>query len=89
MAGRMQYLAEERGWRGQEQAGFRRRRCTEDQVLRLSQDISDGFQRSPSQRTVLALLDYSKAYDRVWREELLDVLMDCLLPVRCVGDGVP
>ncbi|MEL7521032.1 MAG: reverse transcriptase family protein, partial [Cyanobacteria bacterium J06553_1] len=84
VAGRMQHLAEERGWWGQEQAGFRRRRCTEDQVLRLSQDISDGFQRSPSQRTVLALLDYSKAYDRVWREELLDVLMDCGLPRRFV-----
>ena len=85
IAGRLQHLAEERGWWAQEQAGFRRRRCTEDQVLRLAQDVSDGFQQSPSQRTVLALLDYSKAYDRVWREVLLEELMDAGLPRRYVG----
>ena len=82
IACRLQHLAEERGWWAQEQAGFRKGRCTEDQVLRLSQDVSDGFQRSPSQRTVLALLDYSRAYDRVWREKLLDGLMDAGLPRR-------
>ena len=41
IAARLRHLAEERGWWAEEQAGFRRRRCTEDQVLRLSQDISD------------------------------------------------
>ena len=85
IAGRLQHLAEERGWWAEEQTGFRKRRCTEDQVLRLSQDISDGFQRAPSQRTVLALLDYSRAFDRVWREELLEKLMQVGLPRRFVA----
>jgi ribonuclease HI len=53
------------------QAGFRARRSTEDQVLRLAQEVSDGFQQKPMKRTVLALLDFSKAYDTVWRVGLL------------------
>jgi hypothetical protein len=45
-------------------------------VIRLSQAISDGFQakKSPN-RTVLALLDFSKAYDKVWRVDLLAILL--------------
>ena len=82
IAARIQHLAEERGWWAEEQAGFRRRRCCEDQVLRLSQSISDGFQSVPSQRTALALLGYSKAYDKVWREALLDKLISIGLPRR-------
>ena len=55
------------------QGGFSR--GTEDQVLRLTQSISDGFQAKPALRTILALLDFSKAYDRVWREDLLNTLL--------------
>ena len=47
------------------QAGFRKRRCTTDQCLRLSQFVSDGFQSTNKERTVLMLFDYSKAYDTV------------------------
>ena len=36
-----------------EQAGFRKRRSTEEQLIRLSQSFSNGF--------------HSKAYDKVWR----------------------
>ena len=32
--------------------------------------ISDGFQRVPMQRTVMALIDFSKAYDKVRRNAL-------------------
>jgi hypothetical protein len=53
------------------QAGFRKGRSTADQCLRMSQHISDGFQRKPAQRTLLTLFDYSKAYDTVWRTGLL------------------
>ena len=84
VATRLRHLAESQGWWCQEQAGFRRLRCTEDQVLRLTQSISDGFQRRPSQRTVLALLDFSKAYDTVWREELLGDLVDVGVPRRLI-----
>ena len=38
---------------------------------RLSQSISDGFQQSPMQCTVVALIDYSRAYDKVRRDALL------------------
>ena len=81
---RLQHLAEARGWWCSEQAGFRKRRSCEDQVIRLAQSISDGFQARPSNRTVLALLDYSKAYDTVWRDGLLGALMDSGVPGRFV-----
>ena len=51
----------------QKQAGFRQRRGTEDQLMHLSQKISDGFQPKPMKRTLCArLIDYSRAYDTVW-----------------------
>ena len=37
--------------------------------------MSDGFQAKPALRTILALLDFSKAYDRVWNEDLLNTLL--------------
>ena len=65
------------------QAGFRKRRCTTDQCLRLSQFVSDGFQSTNKERTVLILFDYSKAYDTVWRTGLLQKMLD--IGVRCVS----
>lgn len=76
VANRVRYLAESCHWFSDYQAGFRQTRSTEDQVLRLVQSISDGFQQRPkAERTVLSLLDFSKAYDRVWREDLFDTLL--------------
>jgi hypothetical protein len=71
VASRLAHLAEKQQWWCEDQAGFRKLRSCEDQVLRITQTISDGFQERPSKRGVLVLLDYSKAYDTVWREELL------------------
>ncbi len=42
--------------------------------------ISDGFQATKPKKTVLELLDYSKAFDRVWREDLL---------IRAIDKGLP
>ena len=84
VAGRLAYLAEKEQWWCEDQAGFRRLRSCEDQVLRISQTISDGFQEKPSQRGVLVLLDYSKAYDTVWREELLLGMINKGVPARMV-----
>ena len=54
------------------QAGFRPGRSTVDQVLLLSQSISDGFHHArPSERTVLATVDFAKAFDSVWHSALL------------------
>ena len=49
------------------QAGFRPGRSTLDQILYLSQSISDGFNKPrPGSRTILSNIDFSKAFDSVW-----------------------
>ena len=46
------------------QAGFRPGRSTLDQILYLSQSISDGFNKPrPGSRTILSTIDFSKAFD--------------------------
>ena len=66
------------------QAGFRKRRCTTDQCLRLSQFVSDGFQSTNKERTVLMLFDYSKACDSVCRTGLFQKMLDIGDPLRFV-----
>ncbi len=78
---RIYYLAEIRNWLCSEQAGSRKNRSCEDQFLRLTQSISDGYQATKPQKTVLTLLEYSKAFDRVWREDLLIRIIDKGLPI--------
>ena len=75
VANRLAILAESSGWWSPDQAGFRSMRSCEDQVLRMSQSISNGFQTRPASRTVLALLDFSKAFDTVWRDRLYEILL--------------
>ena len=76
VANRLRHAAESLGLWTSDQAGFRAQRSTLDQVLRLSQSVDDGFQKAkPADRTVLALLDFSRAYVRVWRADLLDCLL--------------
>ena len=53
------------------QAGFRKRRNTTDQCLRLSQFISDVFVQNQCRRTIATFFDFSLAYDRVWGTGLL------------------
>jgi hypothetical protein len=85
VAKRHQHLVESRGMLNSDQSGFRPQRSTEDQVIRLTQAISDGFQakKSPN-RTVLALLDFSKAYNKVWRADLLATMLRKGVPVHYV-----
>ena len=66
------------------QAGFRKRRCTTDQCLRLSQFVSDGFQSTNKERTVLMLFDYSKACNTVWRTGLHQKMLDIGVSLRFV-----
>ena len=75
-------MAERGGWFSKLQAGFRKGRGVEDQILRITQRISDGFHKS--ERSILTLLDFSKAYDTVWRERLLSSLIDRGVPGRYV-----
>jgi hypothetical protein len=82
---RLQHLAESRGMLNPDQSGFCPQRSTEDQVVRLSQAISDGFQaKKPVNRTVLAPLDFSKAYDKVWQADFLAMMLKKGVLVRYV-----
>ena len=51
------------------QAGFRRGRQTIDQLIRLTQNVADGFQ--DGEHTAAVFVDLQQAYDCVWRQGLL------------------
>ena len=80
IAARISYLAETNNWFSDNQAGFRRGRSCEDQVIRMSQSVSDGFQKKTPERTVMALLGFSRAYDRVCRQDLLLSMLEKGVP---------
>ena len=67
---RLQHWLESAGKLNRNQAGFRRGHSTLDQLVRVTQTIFDGFESAKPQRAVLVLLDYARAYDRVWRDAL-------------------
>ena len=81
---RMFNLAETKGWLNPQQAGFRKGRACEDQIARIIQSIEDGFQQKKMERTVLVLLDFSKAYDTVWREKLITSMKDKGVPMSFI-----
>jgi len=63
------------------QAGFRPGRSTADQVLFLFQSIWDDFQKKrPPDRTVLATIDFSKAFVSIWHSALFHKLLVLGLP---------
>ena len=63
------------------QAGFRPGRSTLDQILYLSQSISDGFNKPmPGSPTILSTIDFSKAFDSVWHPVLFHKLISACLP---------
>ena len=63
------------------QAGFRPGRSTLDQILYLSQSISDGFNKPRlGSRTILSTIDFSKAFDSVWHLALFHKLISTGLP---------
>ena len=84
VANRLYHLAETNGWIHPSQAGFRKGRSCEDQITRSVQRISDGFNSKPFQRSVMVLLDFSKAYDTVWRERLLLTMADKGVPMPLI-----
>ena len=81
---RLYYLAETKGWLSHNQAGFRKGRSCEDQILKLIHHASDGFQAKKPMRTVMALLDYSKAYDTVWKERLYLNMVKKGVPIQMI-----
>ncbi|KAF2348719.1 Reverse transcriptase domain [Trinorchestia longiramus] len=69
---RIKYVVEEQGVMGEKQNNFRRDRCGEDNLFVLSEIIER--KRKEKKKMYLAFLDIEKAYDRVDRRRLLDVL---------------
>ena len=69
------------------QAGFRPGQSTLDQILYLSQSISDGFNKPrPGSRTILSNIDFSKAFDCIWHTTHFHKLISAgLLPCLFVG----
>ena len=67
---RLQHWLETDGKLNRNQAGFRRGHSTMDQVGRITQQIFDAFEQKKPHRAVLVLLDFARAYDRVWRAAL-------------------
>ena len=58
------------------QAGYRPGRPTLNQILLLSLFISDGFSKSmPRSPTILATIDFSKAFESVWHAALFHKLI--------------
>ena len=51
------------------QTGYRSHRSTEDQLMLISQEIENAFQKK--ERVVSVFFDLSKAFDKVWKEGLL------------------
>ena len=68
------------------QAGFRPGWSTLDQILYLSQFISDGFNKPrPGSWTILSTIDFSKALDSVWHPTLFHKLISAGLPACFAG----
>ena len=57
-----------------EQEGFRKFRGTQDALLRLTQDIHNGFNKN--EHTAALFIDIEKAYDSVWRDGLMRKLKE-------------
>ena len=84
IADRLYYITESSNMLSNLQAGFRSHRSCEDQILKITQLIEDGFQRKKCERSVLALLDYSKAFDQVWRQKLLLSMHQKNIPMKFI-----
>ena len=67
------------------QAGFRRNRCTGDQVLKLVQETSDEMHARKGNFSIVTFFDFSKAYDKVWRVGLLHKMIEKGIPYRFVS----
>jgi hypothetical protein len=83
VADRLSYYLESNNLLAPCQAGFRRGRSTEEQIARVCQDIFDGLESKNHERSVLCLLDFSRAYDKVWKDGLY-VKMDRLGVPPCM-----
>ena len=74
ISNKVRWMLESAGWLSVYQAGFRKGRGVNDQLVRLSQAVWDGlFQKR--EKTCLVLYDFEHALDRVWHDGLLSKLL--------------
>ena len=85
VADRLSHILETRGGFNSNQAGFRRNRCTGDQVLKLVQAATDEMQAKKGNFTIVTFFDFSKAYDKVWRVGLLHKMIEKGIPYQFVN----
>ena len=52
----------------EEQAGFRHGRCTAHQVVKLTNDMKERFEKG--NKAGVVLVDFTAAYDTVWHQDL-------------------
>ena len=72
---RIRYVLETGGFFSMFQAGFLEGHNVEEQLVRLSQEVWVSFQARD--RNVMVLFDLCRAYDKVWRDDLLWKLSGC------------
>ena len=81
---RLNWLIDSKEIMNPNQAGFQKHKSTEDQLVRIQQEILDGFNNRPkAKRTLMVLIDFSRAFDTVWRKGLLLKLLDYKIP-KCM-----
>ncbi|UYV72212.1 hypothetical protein LAZ67_9002198 [Cordylochernes scorpioides] len=53
------------------QRAFKKYKTTEDSIFYFVQQIQDTFHHKPTKSTIIAFIDLSQAFDRVWKEKLI------------------
>jgi ribonuclease HI len=87
LGNRLRWTLENAGCLSVFQAGFRKGKGVNDQLVRLSQAVWDGYQRR--EKTCLVLYDFERAFDRVWHDGMLMKLVNagvCRTMIRWVQD---
>ena len=85
IAARILYTLESKFQLNQNQAGFRSKRSTTDQVLKLVQSAINRFQQNKGETlTIAAFFDYEKAFDKVWRYGVLYKMIKLDIPMKFI-----
>ena len=81
---RITALVEDHGLINNNQAGFRSNHSTVTQIGRVAKFLFDGVQERKAKTSVLTLFDFSRAYDKVWRNMLIMKIIDKGIPNQMV-----
>jgi hypothetical protein len=84
IADRLSNILEERHQINDNQAGFRRNRCTADQVLKVVQAATDEIHKKRGGALGVIFFDFEKAYDKVWRDGLIHKMIQMKIPYRFI-----